>query len=67
MARRIAGRAAIGNEQTRRRFVTLRAIRATVTETTARKATTTASRSGDVPCATSKPNAGHGDRDDGSD
>ncbi len=32
-----------------------------------KKATTTASRSGDVPCATSKPNAGHGDRDDGAD
>jgi hypothetical protein len=29
--------------------------------------TTTASGSGDVPCATSKPYAGHGDRDDGPD
>jgi hypothetical protein len=36
-------------------------------ETIARKATTTASRSGDDPCATSKPNAGDGDHDDGLD
>ena len=37
-----------------------------VTQPIARKKATTptASRSGDVPCATSKPSAGDGDRDD---
>ena len=64
---------ATGNDQTRRRAPASPPCRRfeppDVTETTARKKATTptASRSGDVPCATSKPNAGDGDRDDDSD
>ena len=73
LTRTIVGRGphpGYGNEQPRARFATLPAIRATRrdgNDPEEAKATTTANRSGDVPCATSKPNAGHGDRDDGSD
>jgi hypothetical protein len=63
---------AIGKDQARRRarFATRwRSEPSDVTETIARNQTTTptASRSGAVPYATSKPNAGDGARDDDSD
>jgi len=63
---------ASGNDQTRRRarFATRwgsEPLDATETTASNQATTPTASRSGDVLYATSKPNAGDGARDDGSD